>query len=90
MQEYEKQGGNMQQLFVTICKRIDKEIEAISSSETGSTCCLVLVRKVQGKRWCHVANLGDTRAVICKDKSIAKRVTIDHKVSNPSEEDRIR
>jgi hypothetical protein len=28
--------------------------------------------------------------VICKDKNIAKRVSIDHKVTNPSEEDRIR
>lgn len=55
----------------------------------GSTCCVVFVREVEGKRWCHVGNLGDTRAVICTDKHIARRVSIDHKVSNPSETDRI-
>ena len=42
------------------------------------------------KRICYVGNLGDTRAVICTEKQIAKRVSIDHKVSNPSEVDRIK
>jgi serine/threonine protein phosphatase PrpC len=48
------------------------------------------VRTTEGRRTCHVANLGDTRAVLCSEKLIARRVSIDHKVSNPSEEDRIR
>lgn len=45
---------------------------------------MVFVKKSGGKRTCHVANLGDTRAVLCLDNSTARRVTIDHKVTNPS------
>ena len=50
----------------------------------------MFVRRNEGKRTCHIANLGDTRAVLCSDKLIGRRVTIDHKVTNPSEVDRIR
>jgi serine/threonine protein phosphatase PrpC len=28
---------------------------------------------------CFVANLGDTRAVLCQDNGTAKRVSTDHK-----------
>jgi serine/threonine protein phosphatase PrpC len=48
------------------------------------------VRKFGGKTICHIANLGDTRAILWTEKLIARRLSIDHKVSNPSEEDRIR
>lgn len=50
----------------------------------------MLVKKEGSKKLCCVGNLGDTRAIICTDKHIAKRVSIDHKVSNPSEVDRIK
>ena len=36
----------------------------------------------------HVANLGDTRAVLCQN-GVAKRVSIDHKTSNQSEHERV-
>lgn len=49
-----------------------------------------MVRPKENKRVCCIANLGDTRAIICTEKQIAKRVSIDHKVTNPSEEDRIK
>jgi serine/threonine protein phosphatase PrpC len=39
---------------------------------------------------CHVANLGDTRAVLSLNDGVAKRLTIDHKVSNISEQERIK
>lgn len=51
---------------------------------------MAFIKNHEEKKICCVANLGDTRAVICTDKNIAKRVSIDHKVSNPSEIDRIR
>jgi serine/threonine protein phosphatase PrpC len=84
-EEYAKHGGKVQQCFVSVCRRLDGELAKINSAETGSTCCLVFIRKAEGKRTCHVANLGDTRAVLCSEKHIGRRVTIDHKVSNPSE-----
>ena len=49
-----------------------------------------MVRRKDNRRTCYIGNLGDTRAIICTDKQIAKRVSIDHKVTNPSEEDRIK
>jgi serine/threonine protein phosphatase PrpC len=41
------------------------------------------VRNNGNNRLVHVANLGDTRAVLCSD-GVAKRVTIDHKTTNVS------
>ena len=73
-----------------VCKRVDRELEVESAGETGTTCCLVFLREEAGKRIAHVANLGDTRAIVCNDKLMARRVSVDHKASNPSEEDRIR
>jgi serine/threonine protein phosphatase PrpC len=49
-----------------------------------------LVKPEGNRRKCCVGNLGDTRAIICTEKQIAKRVSIDHKVSNPSEVDRVK
>ena len=65
-------------------------MQEINAADRGTTCCLVLVKRVGMKRICCIGNLGDTRAIICTDKQIAKRVSIDHKVSNPSEVDRIK
>ena len=80
----------MKGLFTNICKRVDVEVQSINAADRGTTCCLVLVKRVGMKRICCIGNLGDTRAIICSDKQIAKRVSIDHKVSNPSEVDRIK
>ena len=55
----------------------------MGANECGTTCCLALVKKKE--QMCYVANLGDTRAVMCVDGN-ARRVTVDHKVSNPSEQ----
>ena len=49
----------------------------------------MLVRKKGNQKLCHIANLGDTRAVMSSE-GIAKRVTIDHKVSNPLEQQRVK
>lgn len=37
----------------------------------------------------HIANLGDTRAVVSLD-GVAKRVSVDHKTSSPSEQERVK
>lgn len=89
-EEYQRESADIKLLFTRICQRIDRELNESEAAETGSTCCMVLVRQREGRKRIHIANLGDTRAVICTEKQIAKRVSIDHKVSNPSEEDRIR
>lgn len=69
---------------MTVCKRVDAELASINAAERGTTCCLVLVKREGKRRICCVGNLGDTRAIICTEKQIAKRVSIDHKANNPS------
>ena len=75
---------DIKKLFTTICQRVDKEVASIQAVDRGTTCCLVLIKREGNKKLCCIGNLGDTRAIICTDKQIAKRVSIDHKVSNPS------
>ena len=68
---------------------MDEQLKFVGANESGTTCCLALVRKKGMQQICHIANLGDTRAVMCIDGS-ARRVTVDHKVSNPLEQERVK
>ena len=90
-EEYKRDSSSVKELMVRVCGRMDEDMNkgVAGGGEMGSTCCMVFVREFEGKKRCHVGNLGDSRAVICTDKHIARRVSIDHKVSNPSEADRI-
>lgn len=66
-------------------KKVDEQLKFVGASESGTTCCLAFVVKKGNQKVCHVANLGDTRAVLSVDGT-AKRVTIDHKASLASEQ----
>ena len=61
----------------------------VGASESGTTCCLAFVKNNGNNKIVHVANLGDTRAVLSRG-GMARRVTIDHKTSNESEQARIK
>ena len=50
---------------------------------------MAFVKTSGGHKVVHVANLGDTRAVLSLDGT-AKRVTVDHKTNNPSEQERVK
>jgi len=63
--------------------RTDEQLKLVGASDTGSTCCLALIRKVGFNKRCWVANLGDTRAVLSID-GVAKRVSVDHKPTTVS------
>lgn len=69
--------------------KADEQLKLVGASESGTTCCLVFIKNNGGHRSVHVANLGDTRAVLSM-QGIAKRVTVDHKTSNPSEQERVK
>jgi serine/threonine protein phosphatase PrpC len=70
---------------------VQDQLRAVGASESGSTCCVVLIRKADNsKRYCSVANLGDTRAVLALVDGSHRRVSIDHKVTNLSEQERIK
>lgn len=65
-------------------KKTDDQLKLVGASDTGSTCCLALIRKEGAKKICYVFNLGDTRAVLNID-GLAKRVSVDHKPTAQSE-----
>lgn len=69
--------------------KADEQLKLVGASETGTTCCLVLIKNNGGNKLIHASNLGDTRAVLSLD-GVAKRVTTDHKTTNPSEQQRIK
>lgn len=76
-------------MFERTFVKADEQLKLVGATETGTTCCLVFVKNNGNNKLVHVANLGDTRAVLSSD-GVAKRVTIDHKTSNTSEQERIK
>jgi len=76
-------------VITRVLSKTDDQLKLVGASDTGTTCCLAYVRKENQKRTCFVANLGDTRAVLCIDGN-AKRVSVDHKPTAPSEIERIK
>lgn len=84
-----KDKNNVKSVICKVLKKTDDQLKLVGASDTGTTCCLVFIRKEGGKRMCYVANLGDTRAVLSIDGQ-AKRVSVDHKPTTQSEIERIK
>ncbi len=57
------------------------------NTESGSTCNTLIINKKTNKFF--VANVGDSRAILCQKNGIAKAITKDHKPSDPKEKRRI-
>ena len=57
------------------------------NTESGSTCNTLLINKKTNKFF--VANVGDSRAILCKKDGAAKGISKDHKTSDPKEKRRI-
>lgn len=49
----------------------------------------MFIKSTDNNRLAYIANLGDTRAVLCEN-GMAKRVSTDHKISNESEQERVK
>jgi serine/threonine protein phosphatase PrpC len=60
----------------------------ILQSGSTSVSCIIRPDTTTGKRWLYTANVGDSRAVLCRG-SKAIRLTVDHKASVPEEQKRI-
>lgn len=88
-QEYEKDKNNLKGVITRVLSKTDDQLKLVGASDTGTTCCLAFVRKLANNKQCVVANLGDTRAVLSLEGT-AKRVTVDHKPTTPSEIERIK
>lgn len=88
-QELNKNKKDIRAAITKALSRTDDQLKLVGASDTGSTCCFALILKMGNKKTCFVANLGDTRAVLNQD-GIAKRVSVDHKPTLPSEIERIK
>lgn len=82
--ELDNEKGNIKAVITRTFAKTDEQLKLVGASDTGSTCCLVFVRKEGARRACYVANLGDTRAVLSID-GVARRVSVDHKPTAQSE-----
>ena len=56
-----------------------------SKDNSGSTGCSAVIRKEKGERKLYLANIGDTRAVLCRNGK-AERLTVDHNAGSNTEE----
>jgi serine/threonine protein phosphatase PrpC len=66
-----------------------KDKHSIESLHTGSTCCMAIEYKKDKDSYLTVANVGDSRCILCRN-NIAIPLTLDHKPNWPNEENRIR
>ena len=62
----------------------------IDADNCGCTACVVIVRQEMGNKVLYVANLGDTRAVLCSNNGISTRMSYDHRGTDPQEIERVR
>lgn len=72
--------------FAAIDQELGKYDESASCGSTAVTC---LIRKLNGRTTFHIANLGDSRAILCTNGTTT-RLSIDHKATNEDEAKRIR
>ena len=69
-------------------EKIDKEVKMLDSEQCGSTACIGVVRMESGHRVLYIANVGDTRALLSRN-GVEERLSIDHRLSEYSEKERI-
>jgi len=60
----------------------------IDSEQCGSTACVGVIRMESGHRVLYIANVGDTRALLSRN-GVEERLSIDHRLSDKSEYNRV-
>lgn len=60
----------------------------IDSDQCGSTACVGIIRVESGHKVLYIANVGDTRALLSRN-GVEERLSIDHRVSEKSEKERV-
>lgn len=68
--------------------KIDSQLAMLGAWHSGCTATVALTHRTSSSLTLHVANVGDSRAVLCTSGT-AKRLSVDHKASDPSETARI-
>ncbi|KAJ3427009.1 hypothetical protein M0813_05142 [Anaeramoeba flamelloides] len=76
------------EIFSQTFSNIDTKLKEENPKDSGSTAVVSFIRKEEESKFLYTSNIGDARAVICRD-GVAKRLSEDHKASVKSEQERI-
>eukprot|EP01087_Luapelamoeba_hula_P002962 TRINITY_DN1278_c0_g1_i1.p1 TRINITY_DN1278_c0_g1~~TRINITY_DN1278_c0_g1_i1.p1 ORF type:complete len:258 (-),score=57.26 TRINITY_DN1278_c0_g1_i1:485-1258(-) len=87
-QEVYRQAESIPAAWKTSYNKTDQQIAEAQIMYSGTTSVTAFIRKHDGERWLHVANVGDARAVLCRGGR-AIRLTEEHKGSDEAEAKRI-
>jgi len=82
-------NSGIEQAFTHGYLTTDGQLRRQNILKSGTTAVTCVIRMEGDKRMLHTANVGDSRAVLCRDKK-AVALTIDHKPTLPEETKRIR
>jgi serine/threonine protein phosphatase PrpC len=74
--------------FVSAFQKIDGQLAMLGAWESGCTCTVALVQRHATGLTLHIANVGDSRAVVVGATS-AKRLSVDHRACDPAEAKRV-
>ncbi|KAJ5071916.1 hypothetical protein M0811_09815 [Anaeramoeba ignava] len=80
--------GKIPDIFTKTYQKIDKMTKNKGFQSVGSTAVTCFITKEDGVRKLYTANVGDSRAVLCRNKK-AVRLSFDHKPTVKEEEERI-
>jgi len=82
-------------IFVNAFHKVDEEVKFSDSEHMGTTACVVYITKEKDltgfnsyRKAVYCGNVGDSRCVVVNNFS-AKRLSYDHKASDPSEIERV-
>lgn len=81
-------GLSVPEAFKASFLKTDADMASADVGYSGSTVAAAFIEQKDGKRLLHTANCGDARIVLCRNGE-AKRMTIDHKGTDPDEVKRI-
>lgn len=79
----------MKDLFRSVFQKTDDQLKLVGASDTGACVCVCFITEEAPSKACYIANLGDTRAILCKNNE-AIRLSFDHKATDESEAQRVK
>jgi len=93
LKENPNNSNQMEHILINLFNEIDEEIKYSEDEHVGSTATVVFITREKdgmnhSKKVLYCANVGDSRCVIINSLGV-KRISKDHKVSDPAETKRI-
>jgi protein phosphatase PTC1 len=87
--EFEPEQRSVEECLMSTYLYTDVQTHHQGLSVSGSTAVTCLVRDEPRGRLLYSANVGDSRAVLCREGGRAERLSYDHKASDPVESKRV-